>query len=261
MPGEIFVQRDLAATLRKLVEAEQRALKAGRSRKEAIYAAYDRFYKGDIARELVRGVQEEGGLFTLEDLANWKVASKSLEYDVQGYPGLQASHLAAGTRDAAGPEYSGAGRSEGHGLQLSEVHPHPLSGDEPGLCRSGLLLRRSVHAPEEPVEGLLSKEYAKARFAGIDWAPERLDCQAGRSICVSEGRESVRDQCSPLDRCCGAGHTPKSGRQDRPVAPQRSSLEDSAFKAAFFPGTTTIEAADEEGGSFRSLPVEAGFRR
>src|SRR5688572_26029978 len=62
--GEIFVQKDLAATLRKLVDAEQRALAAGKSRKEAIYAAYDRFYKGDIAQEIVRGVREEGGLFT-----------------------------------------------------------------------------------------------------------------------------------------------------------------------------------------------------
>src|SRR5512138_1321151 len=65
--GEVFVQKDLAATLRKLVEAESDALKAGKSRREAIYAAYDRFYKGDIAREIVRGVREEGGLFTMED--------------------------------------------------------------------------------------------------------------------------------------------------------------------------------------------------
>src|SRR4029453_16064064 len=71
--GEIFVQKDLAATLRKLVAAEREARKAGKTRKQAIYAAYDRFYKGDIARELVRGVQEEGGLITLEDLARWKV--------------------------------------------------------------------------------------------------------------------------------------------------------------------------------------------
>src|SRR5688572_23938907 len=71
--GEIFVQKDLAATLRKLVDAERQALRAGKSRKEAIYAAYDRFYKGDIAQELVRGVREEGGLFTMADLANWKV--------------------------------------------------------------------------------------------------------------------------------------------------------------------------------------------
>ena len=41
-PGEIFRQPDLKRTLARLVEAERRALAAGRSRKEAIYAAYDR---------------------------------------------------------------------------------------------------------------------------------------------------------------------------------------------------------------------------
>src|SRR5437762_7089636 len=48
-PGEIFRQPDLAATLRKLVDAEQQALAKGKSRKDSIMAAYDRFYKGDIA--------------------------------------------------------------------------------------------------------------------------------------------------------------------------------------------------------------------
>src|SRR5438552_5083090 len=67
--GEVFHQPDLAVTMRKLVEAEQQALKNGKGRKDAIAAAYDRFYKGDIAREFVRGVQEEGGLISLEDLA------------------------------------------------------------------------------------------------------------------------------------------------------------------------------------------------
>src|ERR1051325_2260050 len=59
-PAEIFRQPDLAATLRKLVDAEAQALKAGKNRKQAIYAAYDRFYKGDIATELVRSVKEIG---------------------------------------------------------------------------------------------------------------------------------------------------------------------------------------------------------
>ncbi len=48
--GEIFRQADLHATLEKLVEAEHSALSQGKSREDAIYAAYDRFYKGDIAR-------------------------------------------------------------------------------------------------------------------------------------------------------------------------------------------------------------------
>jgi gamma-glutamyltranspeptidase / glutathione hydrolase len=71
--GEIFRQPDLAATLRKLVEAEEQALARGMTRKEAIYAAHDRFYRGDIAEELVRSTQEQGGLITMADLADWQV--------------------------------------------------------------------------------------------------------------------------------------------------------------------------------------------
>jgi len=54
------------------IEAET-ALRQGKSRRDAIMAAYDRFYKGDIAQEFVRGLREEGGLVTLPDLAGWKV--------------------------------------------------------------------------------------------------------------------------------------------------------------------------------------------
>ena len=49
------------------------ALAAGKDRKAAIYAAYDRFYKGDIAQEFSSAVRAQGGLITPEDLANWKV--------------------------------------------------------------------------------------------------------------------------------------------------------------------------------------------
>src|SRR5258705_6187344 len=71
--GEIFRQADLAATLRKLVDAEQQALRQGKSRRDTIMAAYERFYSGDIAQEFVRGVQEEGGLISLCDLATMRV--------------------------------------------------------------------------------------------------------------------------------------------------------------------------------------------
>src|SRR5690606_19145416 len=46
MPGEIFIQQDLLNTLQKMVNAEQEVLQQGKNRKEAIMAAYDRFYKG-----------------------------------------------------------------------------------------------------------------------------------------------------------------------------------------------------------------------
>ena len=71
--GEVFRQADLKATLEKLVETERAALADGLDRREAIYAAYDRFYRGDIAEEIVRSVREHGGLFTMEDLDRWQV--------------------------------------------------------------------------------------------------------------------------------------------------------------------------------------------
>ena len=73
IPGEIFKQPDLLATLEKLVAAEAEVLAHGGSRKQAIMASYDRFYRGDIATELARATQAEGGLITKQDLASWQV--------------------------------------------------------------------------------------------------------------------------------------------------------------------------------------------
>ena len=53
--------------------AEAKALADGRTRAQAIMAAYDRFYRGDIAEEYVRGAREQGSTVTLADLAEWQV--------------------------------------------------------------------------------------------------------------------------------------------------------------------------------------------
>ena len=58
-PWQMFKNPDLANTLKKAVEAEQQALKAGKSRSEALQAAYDRFYKGDIAQDMVEVLPRE----------------------------------------------------------------------------------------------------------------------------------------------------------------------------------------------------------
>ena len=82
-----------------LVEAEREALAAGKSRREAIMAAHDRFYRGDIARELVRGVREEGGLLTLEDLAGWRPRLE--EPVVTTYRGIEVYKLTHWTQGPA----------------------------------------------------------------------------------------------------------------------------------------------------------------
>ncbi|MEB2360412.1 MAG: gamma-glutamyltransferase [Bryobacterales bacterium] len=82
--GEIYRNTDLARTLRRLVEAERQA--AGGGRKAGLRAARDRFYKGDIAREIAAFSQEKGGLFRYEDFASYSAKVEepvSIEY--RGY--------------------------------------------------------------------------------------------------------------------------------------------------------------------------------
>jgi gamma-glutamyltranspeptidase/glutathione hydrolase len=82
--GERLVQRELATTLRMLVEAEAEHAHLGRE--GAIQAARDRFYTGDIAERIAAFVTEQGGLLTTEDLASFAVTVESpLSVTYRGY--------------------------------------------------------------------------------------------------------------------------------------------------------------------------------
>jgi gamma-glutamyltranspeptidase/glutathione hydrolase len=70
--NDIFYQKDAAKSLRLMVKAEQEALAAGKSRHEALEAVRDVFYKGEIAQAIVKLHEEQGGLFSHEDLANYR---------------------------------------------------------------------------------------------------------------------------------------------------------------------------------------------
>ena len=69
--GELFIQADLARTLQYMADEEQAA--ARKSRSAGIQAARDAFYKGDIARKIVKFHEETGGLMRMEDLAEFRV--------------------------------------------------------------------------------------------------------------------------------------------------------------------------------------------
>jgi gamma-glutamyltranspeptidase/glutathione hydrolase len=252
-PGEVFVQKDLAATLRKLVEAEQAALKAGKSRKDAIYAAYDRFYRGDIAQEIVRGVREEGGLFTMEDLANWKVKIEEplsanykgvevykLQQWQQGPVLLQALNILENA-DLKGMGYNSARylHTVYQAMSMAFADRDFYYGDP-------------AFAKEQPMRGLLSKEYAKARFGQINWNRTDSNVKPGDPY-PFEGKsnpyQALLDRWTVLP---AAANQPRSGQQDRPPAAEtvdggRLTVDDSAYKQAFYAGTTSIQAADEEG--------------
>ncbi len=176
--GEIFRQPDLAATLRRMVEAERRALAAGKSRKAAIHAAYERFYTGDIAQEFVRGVQEQGGLITLEDLAKWRPLLEEPLHT--NYRGVEVYKLDTWTQGPALLQTLNILenfdlRAQGYN---SANYIHTLyQAMNLAFADRDFYYGDPYFPPEEPRRGLLSKEYAKARAATI--RPDRNDAHAG----------------------------------------------------------------------------------
>ena len=228
--GEIFTQKDLLQTLQKMVDAEQEALKKGKSRKEAIYAAYDRFYKGDIAKEFVRGCQEQGGLITMEDLAKWKVIQEEplkanykgidvykLSQWTQGPVMLQALNILENF-DLKSMGYNSARyiHTIYQTMNLSFADRDFYYGDP-------------YFAPAEPIKGLLSKEYAKERAKTIRF--DKNDSKAG-----------------PGDPYPFEGKTNPYLKylQQRGFAYNNSPL-DEQYLDMLRRGTTSVEAADKEG--------------
>jgi gamma-glutamyltranspeptidase/glutathione hydrolase len=68
-PGETIKLPTLARTLKRMVDAERAA--KGRGRAAGIIAARDRFYKGDIAKEMVAFLQKHGAPFDASDFAEY----------------------------------------------------------------------------------------------------------------------------------------------------------------------------------------------
>lgn len=238
--GQILVQADLATTLRKLVEAEAQALAAGKTRKEAIQAAYDRFYTGDIAQEYVRGAREQGSRVTLADLANWRVRVE--EPLKTTYKGIEVYKLAQWQQ---GPVMLQAlNILENFDLQAmgynSARYVHALyQAMNLSFADRDFYYGDPYFAPEEPMRGLLSKEYAKARAGEIGW--ERNDAGAGPGDPYPFQGET--NPFAELLAKWNGGKAPLTG--GGAGAGDAQALAD--FEEDFYQGTTSVQAADAEG--------------
>ena len=85
-PWEVFRQPDLARTFQRLASAEHEALADGKTRSEALQAAFALFYKGDIAREMAAFYKEHGGFFTYEDFASYEpIWTEPVHVNYRGY--------------------------------------------------------------------------------------------------------------------------------------------------------------------------------
>lgn len=237
-PGEIFAQPELLATLGKLVDAERRALSEGKSREQAIMAAYDRFYRGDIAREIVSATRAAGGLFTMQDLDRWQVyveepASTSyrgievykLMHWVQGPVMLQTLNLLE-EMDLKAMGYNSAEYIHAlyQAMNLAYADRDFYYGDP-------------YFPPQEPIRGLLSKDYARQRLKSIDWTRNTPFVAPGDPYPFQGGSNPFTDL---LERWQPRIQT---RRQARIIDMPGGMTGDEAFLA----GTTSIQAADADG--------------
>lgn len=235
--GEIFVQQDLVATLQKLMDAEAEALANGKSRKEAIYTAYDRFYRGDIAEEIARSVQEQGGLITKEDLAKWKVHIE--EPIMTTYKGIEVYKLTTWVQSPVMLQCLN---------MLEQVDVQSMGYNTPKYLHALYQVMNLAFAdrdfyygdpyypPVEPVQGLMSKEYAKQRLQGINW--EKNDPMAGPG-----DPYPFENKTNPFTALLKEWQLTQ-----KKVTNMGMGMQDAEFPdVASYMGTTSVQAADTSG--------------
>jgi gamma-glutamyltranspeptidase / glutathione hydrolase len=244
--GELFVQKDLLETLQKMVDAETAALKSKKSRKEAIMAAYNRFYTGDIAKEFVRGCQEQGGLITLEDLAKWKPIE---EAPMQvNYKGVDVYKLSQWTQ---GPMLLQSLNILEH-LDLKNMgynstkYIHTLyQAMNLSFADRDFYYGDPYFPPQEPMQGLLSKAYAKQRATLINYDKNNPNIGPGDPY-------PFQNQVNPFTNILQQrGFVKDSTKTNGSFMPAHDSRGvakiDDAYMDRLWRGTTSIEAADKDG--------------
>ena len=252
--GEIFVQQDLLNTLNKMITAEKNALKKKKNRKEAILAAYKEFYTGSIAKEFVRGSKEQGGLITMEDLANWKVIEE--EPLSTNYKGIDVYKLQAWTQ---GPAMLQA-------LNILEaIDLKKMKYNSAEYINTIYQTMSLVFADRDfyygdpyfssqiPMKGLLSKAYAKQRALLINPSKNEL-FTPGNPYLFQNEKINPFDNYLQLHNLLSDSNTknpaqflPKHDAND--VAFNKDNYMDRLWR-----GTTSVEAADKEGWVVSIVP-------
>jgi gamma-glutamyltranspeptidase/glutathione hydrolase len=164
--GDTIKLPTLAATLKKMVEAERAAKSNGRA--AGIAAARDRFYKGDIADDMVAFLQKHEAPFDKSDFAEF--FAKVEQPAMTTYRGYEVYKHSFGSQGPALLESLNI-------LENFDLHAMGHnSADYLHVVTEAMKLayadRDSYYGDQAfvqtPGEGLLSKEYAKERAKRID---------------------------------------------------------------------------------------------
>ncbi len=219
--GQIVRYPHLARTFHKLIEAEDtaRAVRASRSRR--LQAAFDRFYKGDIARQMARYYQRAGGLFTRADFAAYEpMWVEPVHTTYRGYDVFSS------------PATSRGGLEVAMQLNLVEGYDLPMMGHNSAdtlhvIAEAIKVAKADVYhyvadpkAADVPTDGLLAKEFATARRALIAVQPSQAmvypEHGAPKGAPMSgDGRSAVSTNTSPPSEGSYVGSTTSFSVVDR----------------------------------------------
>jgi gamma-glutamyltranspeptidase/glutathione hydrolase len=247
--GEIFRQPALARTIRRLMDAEMRAIKAGANRHEALRAVRDLFYKGEIAEEIVKfqaeneflddtGKKHRGNL-TMDDFRSYQ--AKIREPWTVNYRGYDVYKCGPNTQ---GPVFL---------QQLNLLENFNLKSLQPGGADFWHLVTETAklaHADRDkyygdpdfvyvPKAGLLAKEYARERVKLISL-------------------EKARNEHTPGDpfRYDARTAAPKPTAVAKADLPQANA---NLYQAAHANDTTGTRAVDRYGNMFTCTPSGGWF--
>src|SRR5206468_10511825 len=164
-------------TLKRLVEAETQNKSKGR--RAALKAARDRFYKGDIALEMAKFSEANGGLFRYEDFALY--TAKVEEPVSINYRGYQIFKNASASQGPS--ELFALNMLEGYDLKAMGLNSAAYIHTTIEALKLAMGDREKYLGDMDfiriPYEGLLSKEYAAERRKLIDPDKASLELRPG----------------------------------------------------------------------------------
>ncbi len=163
-PGEMLVQKDLAKTFREIIDK-----------------GIEHFYGGELGQRIVDTVQEAGGILTLQDLKDYKiyrhdpVKGSYRGYDIYSMPPPSSggTHLIQILNIMENFEIAEMN-------YLGPTHISVLSeAMKMAFADRAKFMADPIFAPEIPLKGLTSKEYAKSLAVQIDIKNPKLEIPAG----------------------------------------------------------------------------------
>jgi gamma-glutamyltranspeptidase/glutathione hydrolase len=231
--GDTLRLPDLANTLAKMVQAERSAKRRGRA--AAIAAARDRFYKGDIARDMVSFLRQHGTPFEERDFAEFfarieepaSVTYRGLTVYKHGF-NSQGPALLQMLNILEHFDLKGLGHNSADYLHVITESMKMAYADRDSYYADPAFVK-------VPGKGLLSKAYAKTRAAQIDMSRAMTVQAAGDPLPFDP---DVRDWPYWI-----AGRSPSATTEPRAPADDPS-LKD----------TTHIAIVDAAGNIFDATP-------